>query len=180
MQCRARHAVPLRSRMLGSDISLAQKFAAASAHRGRADERQFLDQRDDLRFEFGIGGGEIPDGLHGESFHDAAFVAQIVEENVESYGALFAGERDTRKDQRGMPADFLLAAAARYGQQFSFEWPQKIRALRGDLFDGVGGAHADDWVIAGKACQEIWEIDRVSEHLSDNFIRAADRAAIAA
>ena len=69
-----------------------------------------------LRFEFGVTGSEVPDGLHGESFHDTAFAAQIFKENVESYGAFLAGERDARKDQRGMPANFLLGAAAGYGQ----------------------------------------------------------------
>ena len=68
---------------------LAEDFAAASAHGWGADLGEFFGERTDLGFCFWIRGGEIGERLHGEGFHDAAFVAEIVEENFDRGGFSF-------------------------------------------------------------------------------------------
>jgi hypothetical protein len=60
----------------------------------------------------------------------------------------------------------LLIGAARYGQEFSFKWPEKLRASGCDLFDGVGGTHADDWVMCREACKNVAKMRGVSEHMA--------------
>src|SRR5271170_6005253 len=55
-----------------------------------------------------------------------------------------------------------------------------IRAPGCDLFDGVRGTHADDWVIHGEAFKNVRKMRGVSQDVVDNFIRTADGAAVAA
>ena len=51
---------------------------------------------------------KVGESLHGESFDDAAFVLEVVEENCGGVGAFFWGELQARKYLGYVPADFLL------------------------------------------------------------------------
>jgi hypothetical protein len=63
---------------------------------------EFFEEGADLGFEVGVWGREAGQGLHGESFHDAAFVAEVVEENVEGRGAFRWGEVEARDEEGGV------------------------------------------------------------------------------
>jgi len=69
-----------------------------------------------------------------------------------------------------MPADFLLIGASRDFEKFSLMWLEKFGALGCDFFYRVGGAHANDCVIAGKAGKHMTKIRWTSQHLGNDFV----------
>ena len=128
----------------------------------------------------GIAGGEVGEGLHGEGFYDAAFIAQVVEEDFNGGGAFDGGEFQARKNLGGVPADFLLIGAVGHGEKFLFEGLQEVGSLGRDLFDGVGGAHAKDFIIGGQGGDELREDTGIIQDFDDDFVGLAERAAGAA
>jgi hypothetical protein len=49
-------------------------------------------------------------------------------------------------------------------------WLEKFGALGCDFFYRVGGAHANDCVIAGKAGKHMTKIRWTSQHLCNDFV----------
>ena len=157
-----------------------EKFAAAGAHGECANLGEFFEEGADFGLELRIAGGEVGESLHGEGFYDAAFIAQVVEENFDDDGAFDGGEFQAREDLGGVPPDFLLVGAVGHGQEFLFEALQEIGSLGGDFFDGVGGAHAKDFIIGGQGGDELGEDTGIIQDFDDDFVGLAKRAASAA
>jgi len=78
-----------------------------------------------------------------------------------------------------MPSNFLLVGASCYFEEFFLEWLEKLGVLGCDFFYDVGRAYTNDRVIAGQSRKNMSEMPGTSQHFSDDFIRAADRPAVA-
>jgi hypothetical protein len=151
-----------------------QEFSAAGAHRGRANGGELFEQRENLRAQGCILACKIGEGLHGKRFHDAAAIAEVIEHDIHGNGTLPGCEFQARNHQRKVPTDFLLIALAGDRQESCLEWLKKFGALRRYFLEGIGGAHAQDRVIAGQSFKNMAKKGRPGKHLRDNFIRPAD------
>jgi hypothetical protein len=154
-----------------------EKLAGTRTLSWRAGLGGGIENRNHSAFEIRVRSRQVGERLERVSFDDDASVVEVFEEDVGRQGAFGESEFEAWKEQREVPANFLLEAwrggAGGEREEFFPEWAEKVGALQGDFFDGVGGAHADHRIMMGDASNEMREGFWILQDFGDELIGTA-------
>lgn len=117
---------------------------------------------------------EIEESLECEGLYDEAAVVQVEAQGGGCTLAFVRRELKTRDHLGEVPTKFDLSCFGEKAEQFGFVGLKKLGTLGGDLFGGVGSAHAHVGIVVPEARDEFSKELWLFEDEAGDFVGAPD------